>query len=75
MKKCKLIFVLVIVLAIVYGWNLNNDKSVNDVLIGNIEALANPENANYVCYGYGSIDCPVTNSKVYGVIKAYGMGF
>lgn len=42
-----------------------NRNNLTPVMLENIEALATGEtNISVRCFGYGSIDCPITSAKV-----------
>lgn len=60
MKKTilKLTLVICLVVASCYLY-LQKDNDLNDVVIKNIEALAEDEyyEEDYYCYGIGSVDC------------------
>lgn len=44
------------------------EKIQGDLLLQNIEALANTENKDMRCYGIGSLDCAVKQTKVLMII-------
>uniref|UniRef100_UPI00402506BA NVEALA domain-containing protein n=1 Tax=Phocaeicola massiliensis TaxID=204516 RepID=UPI00402506BA len=47
--------------------------NTNDLLLDNIEALANGEQENGIkCIGEGTVDCPI-GIKVEAVIRFYGL--
>lgn len=48
-------------------------NNTNDLLLDNIEALANGEQENGIkCIGEGTVDCPI-GIKVEAVIRFYGL--
>lgn len=69
------IFTFIAILSSISFWNAKKSHYLNrDLLLNNIEALANPESPDYVCYGSGSVDCPITKTKVSAVLKLYSAG-
>ncbi|MDR1340908.1 MAG: NVEALA domain-containing protein [Prevotellaceae bacterium] len=67
MKKKFFYLVCVVVIGIA-AWNVsksNNEVSLSDVALDNIEALASGESAK-TCYDYGNVYC--TNRWVYIII-------
>lgn len=60
-SKVRIVFALAI-LVVAFSLHQNSEKE-SDVLLQNIEAIANPE-LNARCYGVGSIDCPLNHTKV-----------
>lgn len=63
-------------LATVIGsWQVNSlkdTKSVNALVLQNIEALASDEHEmSTVCIGSGSVDCPITHGGVKYVAQGY----
>lgn len=52
-------------LALVCAYFFGERKVDNDVLLFNVEALANGESGIGSCYGSGSIDCPFHWDKAY----------
>ena len=49
------------------------NNNTNDLLLDNIEALANGEQENGItCIGEGTVDCPI-GIKVRAVIKYYSL--
>lgn len=73
MKKKSLFVALILVAAIAsFQWSAKR-KNLDSLMLENIEALAEgEENADIVCIGIGSVDCPRTNEKVYFVYIPYG---
>lgn len=66
-----LLFCVLIVSAVLGYMNLNQPKQDSNLLLSNIEALAFPENYNITCFGKGSIDCPISSTKVDEVYEEY----
>lgn len=62
----KVILFLAVISASSYFWySANTSLCVNDLLLQNIEALANDENpSNVSCGGTGSVNCPINGVKV-----------
>ena len=53
---------------------MNAPTVVNDVLLENVEALANTETALHTaCFGEGGFTCPDTGRKVGEVYQGYGL--
>lgn len=75
MKKFTIIILSVGFLVSAFCWSRSNQKvELNPLLLDNIEALASNESAQATyCYGSGSVDCPITHTKVEYVIKGYGL--
>lgn len=70
MKKLKITSIVLIVffIATISCWKSSSVKE-NDssLMLENMEALAQGEEGfNYICYGTGSIDCPIGYAKVEG---------
>lgn len=73
MKKI-LVFIVVIVIAMGgYVYNKQSSAKISSLLLENIEALADPETNDVICYGTGSIDCPHDHSKVYTYYVPYSL--
>ena len=73
MKK-KMIFSFIVVATVMsfIGSSYSNNNT-NDLLLDNIEALANGEQENGItCIGEGTVDCPIV-IKVRAVIKYYSL--
>ena len=68
LKKCLIAGFLIAgaVAHLSFTTTYGNDDEIN---LSNIEALSRGETKNY-CNGIGSVDCPVSNIKVYLVIYA-----
>lgn len=70
MKKTIYLFLFIAMLAFVsIKAGLNKNRQTADLLLKNIECLATPEIPGLECYGYGSVDCPATQIKVYLYIQ------
>lgn len=55
-----LLFLILVVLCVCFGSQQGNElKSLemDQLLLNNVEALANDEGVNYFCYGEGDIEC------------------
>lgn len=73
MKK-KMVFSFIVVATVMsfISSSYSNDNT-NDLLLDNIEALANGEQENGIkCIGEGTVDCPI-GIKVRAVIRFYGL--
>lgn len=73
MKK-KMVFSFIVVATVMsfISSSYSNDNT-NDLLLDNIEALANGEQENSIkCIGEGTVDCPI-GIKVRAVIRFYGL--
>lgn len=70
MKKYMKLSVLILCLAGCYYFSQTQSKKaiINSVAIDNIEALAQGENDNYICWCDGSIDCHGFKAKYYRTI-------
>lgn len=74
MKK-KMVFSFIVVATVMsfIGSSYSNNNNTNDLLLDNIEALANGEQENDItCMGEGTVDCPI-GIKVRAVIRFYGL--
>lgn len=68
--KTKLKIITAIFLVCALGLFLQKHKAVQtetNLLLLNIEALAQSEGSNARCMGVGSVDCPINSDKVYMV--------
>ena len=73
-KKKKMIISFIVVATVMsfIGSSYSNNNT-NDLLLDNIEALANGEQENGIkCIGEGTVDCPI-GIKVEAVIRFYGL--
>ena len=69
MKKKKIISVLAIIAIAAFSFiKANKSEELSDVVLRNIEALADNELAynEYICYGTGKVTCPYSGLKVAG---------
>lgn len=75
MKNMKSYFLLVTLLLIVVvnvTFQLHSHKDyLEDLLLENVEALANIEITQGECVGNGSVDFPIGNIKEYFLINGY----
>ncbi len=71
-KKMVLSFIIVATVMSFISSSYSNDNT-NDLLLDNIEALANGEQENGItCIGEGTVDCPI-GIKVEAVIRYYSL--
>ena len=71
-KKRFISFIVVVIVFSFIGFSYSNNNT-NDLLLDNIEALANGEQENGItCIGEGTVDCPI-GIKVRAVIKYYSL--
>lgn len=73
MKK-KILFVALVLVAAAasFQWSTKQEK-LDSLMLENIEALAlieSDESEFVTCVGKGSVDCPISNVKVYIVKKS-----
>ena len=61
--------------AIAFVCHLRADQQqiTNEVMLRNIEALADDEYDNVYCFGMGCLDCPINAEKVKYVISGYSL--
>lgn len=72
MKKLVVILFICLAAVVTIQYYSSHKNTVNSLLIDNIEALAADEYTRPTqCYGSGSVDCPVTHTKV----KLVGYGY
>lgn len=71
MKKMILVFVVVLIAVLAIGKN-SNKEMVGEILLDNVEALANGEYAGESCFGGGNVTCH-TGEKVEFIIKNYSL--
>lgn len=58
--------IIAIIACLTVGYFLHTKNQVhelNDLILENVEALANDENTSYRCFGSGSVDCHGYNVK------------
>ena len=66
-------FIVVATVMSFIGFSYSNNNNTNDLLLDNIEALANGEQENGItCMGEGTVDCPI-GIKVRAVIRYYSL--
>lgn len=72
MKKKVLFISLFAIVMVTFSFRFTSDKrNLESLMLENIEALASDEWTNPVCFGSGSVDCPVTHVKVDFVAEYY----
>ena len=72
MKSYFLLVTLLLIVVVNATFQLHSHKDyLEDLLLENVEALANIEIIQGECVGNGSVDCPIRNIKVYFVISGY----
>jgi hypothetical protein len=66
MKKKHFLYLAIIVasVALIFTRFRVKKQNISDILLNNIECLANPEYPNINCVGLGSLDCPKNGAKV-----------
>lgn len=73
MKKKMIISFIVVATVMSFIGSSYSSSYTNDLLLDNIEALANGEQENGItCIGEGTVDCPI-GIKVRAVIKYYSL--
>lgn len=73
MKKKMIISFIVVATVMSFIGSFYSNNNTNDLLLDNIEALANGEQENGIkCIGEGTVDCPI-GIKVEAVIRFYGL--
>ena len=73
MKKKMIISFIVVATVMSFIGSSYSNNNTNDLLLDNIEALANGEQENGIkCIGEGTVDCPI-GMKVEAVIRFYGL--
>ncbi len=74
MKKKILFFSLLLVASFASFQFSNKHENLNDLMLENIEALASDEwSTTPVCFGSGTVDCPLSHVKVYFVTEPYSL--
>lgn len=74
MKKKLCLFIALLALAIVICRYRTQGQAMNELLLENIEALAEYESEEHVrCFGVGSVDCPRYHVKVDWVMSGYSL--
>lgn len=77
-NKLKRSLVVMVVISTAIGgyiYNRQSSANVSSLLLENVEALADGEYEHVNCFGTGSIDCPLNNTKVYLVDYPYGLHY
>lgn len=73
MKKKMIISFIVVATVMSFIGSSYSNNNTNDLLLDNIEALANGEQENGItCIGEGTVDCSI-GIKVRAVIKYYSL--
>lgn len=75
-NKMKKILVFMGVVAIVIGGHVYSKQSsakMSSLILENIEALADSETGGRICFGKGSVDCPLNHDKVYVYYAPYSL--
>ena len=73
MKKKMIISFIVVATVMSFIGSSYSNNNTNDLLLDNIEALANGEQENGIKFiGEGTVDCPI-GIKVEAVIRFYGL--
>lgn len=74
-KYLKVAFLLVAIVSVWYLKPVEKSENVDPLLLQNVEALASGEDFTHtLCYGPGSVDCPVNHDKVEVVYEGYSLG-
>ena len=60
-------------IAFVHHSRTNQQPVSDEVMLRNIEALADDEYDNVHCLGTGCLDCPISEKKVKYVISGYSL--
>ena len=68
MKKNIMLVMAVIIVATFFLTKANKEEKMSDIVLANVEALANNELADnqYFCYGVGKVTCPYSGKQVAG---------
>lgn len=68
-----LLFCMLVIASGIWSYvYFNQSEQDGDLLLSNIDALAYPEyNHDIFCFGSGSIDCPISHTKVDEVYEEY----
>ncbi|MBR5541008.1 MAG: NVEALA domain-containing protein [Bacteroides sp.] len=75
MKKNIMYATAIIIVATILAIKAERTKPMSDIVLANVEALADNEGAEnqYYCYGTGSVRCPYSGKLVAGYIKRYNL--
>ena len=68
MKKNIMFVMATIIVATFFLTKANKEEKMSDIVLANVEALANNELADnqYFCYGVGKVTCPYSGKQVAG---------
>ena len=68
MKKNIMLVMATIIVATFFLTKANKEEKMSDIVLANVEALANNELADnqYFCYGVGKVTCPYSGKQVAG---------
>ena len=68
MKK-KILFAAIVIIGLIATFNINVvEKESGDISLQNIEMLSFGESGQAtICFGIGSLDCPVNGTKVFAI--------
>ena len=65
MRKKMFFCVIVMIIAVVSISYMHTDRRMSsDLMLKNVEALADEESGVVLCWGSGSVVCPISQSKV-----------
>jgi len=64
MKKIKYLVLIIIAVLISLNMHIKKGNNSSSIWMGNVEALSQSENVGIYCIHWGSLDCPVSSSKV-----------
>ena len=75
MKKNIMYATAIIIVATILAIKAERTKPMSDIVLANVEALADNEGSEnqYYCYGTGSVRCPYSGKLVAGYIKRYNL--
>lgn len=69
MKKTIFICTLFVTLVTALSIRLHAEKVASGITLENIEALSNGEGSSVKCMFNGSVDCPISSTKVLYVVQ------
>lgn len=74
-KINKILVIVVVIAAITIGYIQKSQSSseVSSLLLENVEALAHDETGGRYCFGIGTVDCPLNNTKVDSYYAPYSL--
>jgi hypothetical protein len=64
MKKIKYLVLIIIAVLISLNMHIKKGNNSSSIWMGNVEALSQSENIRIDCSFIGSLDCPISSSKV-----------